>query len=110
MKLRSIALAGAAALAISFPAAASDATGWYFGLGVGWDMPSKVTAEFTPGPVDLKFSADDSALFIGTFGYRFNNRFRIENEIGYVTHDLSGTSTSRHRDRDDYVGLGQLAV
>ena len=37
MKIRSIALAGVAVLALSVPAAASDATGWYIGLGVGWD-------------------------------------------------------------------------
>ncbi|MGA7714099.1 MAG: OmpA family protein [Rhizomicrobium sp.] len=95
MKIRSIALAGAAVLALSVPAAASDATGWYVGLGIGWDTMSKYSEVFTPntGPapvVTFKVKPDGTALFIGSFGYRFDSHFRIEDEIGYDSHTTSG--------------------
>ena len=48
MKLRMIALAGVAALALSGPAAASNATGWYLGLGAGWDHMGNVEATYPP--------------------------------------------------------------
>jgi OmpA-OmpF porin, OOP family len=98
MKIRTIALAGVAALALSGPAAASDATGWYLGLGAGWDHMGQFSQVFTPqippnppGTADVIFKTgtDDTALIVGSFGYRFANHIRIENEIGYDKHDLN---------------------
>ena len=94
MRLRSIALAGAAALALSVPAAASDATGWYLGIGAGYDMPSKVTAEFTGTvPVTGQAGFSNTGLYIATFGYRFDSHFRIENEVGLTWRDVETTGT-----------------
>ena len=94
MKLRSIALAGVAVLALSVPAAASDTTGWYLGLGVGWDSMADfnqhVVGAYTPPIADYNTKTEDAALFIGTFGYRFENGFRLENEVGYVDHNING--------------------
>ena len=105
MKLRTLALAGAAALALSVPATASGTTGWYIGLGVGWDMMSDFNGSVTPpygltwqtranpNTTDFKVNPDDSALFIASVGYRFDNRFRIENEIGYeLDHSITVSS------------------
>jgi opacity protein-like surface antigen len=47
MKLRWIAMAGVAAMALSAPAFASDATGWYLGLGVGYSALNTINYHFT---------------------------------------------------------------
>ena len=54
MKLRLIALAGVAALAISSPALAGSETGWYFTIGAGWDQLQdvKITSPSLPGAED----------------------------------------------------------
>src|SRR5512139_1474302 len=97
MKLRVIVLASAAALALMGSAAASDSTGWYVGLGAGWShfggYTAKTTTPFgttvaTPTTTNYPFKADDSVLLLGAFGYRFDNRFRIENEISWSNHDV----------------------
>ena len=66
MKIRTLALAGAAALALSVPAAANGTDGWYVGLGVGWammsDLNAHVVGNYTPPAADYKLQADDSAL------------------------------------------------
>ena len=94
MKIRMIALAGVAALALTAPAVASDATGWYLGLGVGWDRMGTFEQTFSGGPAPTRFKTgtSDSALIAGTFGYRFGNHVRLENEIGaqqYLMGDFS---------------------
>src|SRR5690348_7403661 len=54
MKFRTIALAGVTALALCGPAAASDATGWYLGLGAGWDHLGNFRVKYEPaGPEQL---------------------------------------------------------
>ncbi|MBU6298841.1 MAG: hypothetical protein KJS68_11400, partial [Alphaproteobacteria bacterium] len=80
MKLRSIALVGAAVLALSVPASASGTAGWYVGLGAGWDSMTNFNQVFTPGPVTFKAKTEDTGLFVGSFGYRFGNGFRLEDE------------------------------
>ncbi len=88
MKIRMIALAGVAVVALAGPAAASNITGWYLGLGAGWDHMGNVEAKFTPKSAgtaqSVKMGTNDGALILGAFGYRFPNRLRIEDEIGYV--------------------------
>ncbi len=90
MKIRMIALAGVAALALAGPAAASDATGWYLGLGAGWDHLGQAKELFTPGSHVIKQDTDDSALVVGSVGYRFADRVRLEVEIGWDRHDATG--------------------
>src|SRR5580698_8111088 len=85
MKIRMIALAGVAALALAGPASASDATGWYLGLGAGWDNMGNYGVHYNMGgPINNdKYSTSDTALFVGSVGYKFNNHIRLEGEIGY---------------------------
>ncbi len=84
MKLRSYALAGAAIIALSVPAAASDYQGWYLGLGAGWDTVENVHANWSTatstGSVKIPFH--DDVLGLGAVGYKWNN-FRFEFEGGY---------------------------
>src|ERR1700759_2405326 len=97
MKIRMIALAGVAALALTGSAVASDATGWYLGLGAGWDHMGNFTQHFS-GPTTGTFKADtdDSALVIGAVGYRFTNHIRLEDEIGYDRHDVKDPLFTGH--------------
>jgi opacity protein-like surface antigen len=90
MKIRMIALAGVAAVALAGPASASDATGWYLGLGAGWDHLGQVKELYTPGAHVIKQDTDDSALVVGSVGYRFADRVRLEAEIGWDRHDATG--------------------
>src|ERR1700679_2126454 len=83
MKLHAFAMAGAAIVALSIPAAASDYQGWYIGLGAGWDTSELVHAysQTTPGS-SYKIPFHDDALGLVTIGYRWDN-FRLELEGGY---------------------------
>src|SRR5215469_7735172 len=89
MKLRTIALAGVAVAALSGSPALASTTGWYLGLGVGYDHlnPVHVTSTF-PFSIDVDHS--DNVIVVGSVGYKFDSGLRIENEIGYTTHDISG--------------------
>jgi opacity protein-like surface antigen len=86
MKMKMIALAGVATLALAGPAVASDAHGWYLGLGAGWDHMGNFEAVFDDGTD--KINTSDSALFVGSIGYRFMDRIRLEGEFGYDRHSL----------------------
>jgi len=92
MKIRTIALAGVAALALCGPAAASDAIGWYAGLGAGWDHLGNLEVNFKPGPPGPAetLNTSNSGLFMGNIGYRLANRVRFEVEVGYDRHDVKG--------------------
>jgi OOP family OmpA-OmpF porin len=84
MKLRTLVLAGAAALLAS-PAFAGE--GWYLGLGAGWDHlndPRVVGA----GVIDGNLGSRDSAIVAGTFGYKFG-AFRIEGETAWDRHSTN---------------------
>ncbi|MBU6472791.1 MAG: outer membrane beta-barrel protein, partial [Alphaproteobacteria bacterium] len=103
MKIRMIALAGVAALAIAGPAAASNATGWYIGLGLGWDRLGNVKGSLVPTGTGYtggtaKLGTDDGVLVTGAFGYRFANRVRLEAEFGYTPHSIKETGYSGHVD------------
>jgi len=135
MKLRTLALASVAALALSVPAMANGVTGWYLGLEAGWaamqDLDAHATVPYTPGTYDTKLEADGGFLVGGMFGYRFDNNFRLEDEIAYASNDVKDTNVtgSVHiasdfvnvlydhplTDRLDFVvgggiGLGKVAV
>src|SRR3982750_4398049 len=101
MKIRTIVLAGIAALAVSGPAVASDATGWYLGLGAGWDRLGNLSLHFLPAGPGEKANTDDAALFLGTFGYRLPSGIRFEAEIGYDHHSVNGA--------DVLFGAGSLS-
>jgi OmpA-OmpF porin, OOP family len=90
MKLRSILLVCAATAAICGSALASDATGWYVGLGAGLSIPldQKLVLRGTQ-TAGYKLQPKDSGLFAGMFGYRFSNRIRIENELSYDYHSVN---------------------
>src|SRR5206468_4149552 len=92
MKIRTIALAGVAALALCGPAAAGDAIGWYAGLGAGWDHLGNIEVDFRPAPpgVQETLSSSNSGLFIGNIGFRLPSRVRFEAEIGWDRHDVRG--------------------
>src|SRR5215831_1052462 len=81
MNLRTFALAGAAALAFSSPALA-DPTGWYLGLGAGYDHLDNqwfhnigFGSRFNGGPVGAVSG-----------GYKFDIGLRLEGEFSYSSH------------------------
>src|SRR5215469_14295380 len=87
MKFRAIAFCCAALAALTAtPAFATEAEGWYLGLGAGWDHMNavKMTSTF---PFTLHVQHGDTALVVGSVGYRFDNNVRIEFETGYASHD-----------------------
>src|ERR1700687_1338237 len=90
MKLRSIALAGVAVIALSTPAMAGP-PGWYLGLGAGYDSLSTFGARDShlPAPNLAKLSYSSSGLGIVFGGYNWGNGFRFEGELGYSAHDIS---------------------
>ena len=86
MKLRSIALAGAAVMALSAPAAASTYTGWYLGLGVGYGYPELMgTSTYMPSGTK-HVSYDPDALGFVSAGYKWDSNIRTEIELGYKGH------------------------
>jgi hypothetical protein len=88
MKFRMFAMASVAALALSTPAMAGQ--GWYLGLGGGYDSQQDVNiASVTLPTYNGPATAKDSALGVASFGYAWHGGWRIENEIGYSSHDLS---------------------
>src|ERR1700753_1548738 len=87
MRLHRIALSGAALLALVSPAFAGQ--GWYAGLGAGWDTLNNpgITGTYDTG----KLKTNDSAIVIGSFGYKWHN-WRFEIEPGYTRHDLKAVN------------------
>ena len=83
MKIRLIALAGVAAMALSTSAFAAE-PGWYLGLGAGYSKLNSLSA--APGTGNLKSSG--SVAGEAAFGYSFGNGLRLEDEIGYSQHDM----------------------
>ncbi|MGZ5920446.1 MAG: outer membrane beta-barrel protein, partial [Rhizomicrobium sp.] len=107
MKIRMLALAGAAAVALSAPAHAAT-EGWYLGLGGGYDEMSSVNARSAPFPSNVvRMSSSDSGIGVLSFGYSWMGGFRIENEIGYTSHDANtagfGGSSSVTSDMVNFV-------
>jgi outer membrane protein OmpA-like peptidoglycan-associated protein len=107
MKIRTIALAGAAALAMSGPAFASE-PGWYLGLGIGYDNLMPVHVGLQPFAVgdnpDYNFHYNDNAIYAGMVGYKFDDSgWRIELELSGATH--TGTVGVPRKDGTDPGGL-----
>src|ERR1700759_3611039 len=75
MKFRMIALAGAAALAVSTPAMAE---GWYLGLGGGLDWQNKINRTAAIPSGSTKQGSYSGGIGLGSFGYQFDNNFRVE--------------------------------
>ena len=90
MKIRMLALAGVAAVALSAPAHAAT-EGWYLGLAGGYDNMPNVRAHSGPFPAlgVVNMSNSDSGIGALAFGYSWAGGFRIENEIAYTEHDAS---------------------
>lgn len=94
MTFRSIALVGAALVALATAASAADADGrWYVGAGVGVAMPGNVEGI----PFDTTWRG------IASFGYDMN-MIRLETEIGYTDPSVSGSNS------DANVDVEQLTV
>src|SRR5579871_3347066 len=90
MKIRMLALAGVAAVSLAVPAHAAT-EGWYLGLAGGYDNMPNVTAHSGPSPAlgVVKMSNSDSGIGVLALGYSWAGGFRIEDEIGYTSHDAS---------------------
>ncbi len=86
MKLRLIALAGVAAVALCAPASASTYTGWYLGFGVGYGWPNLVNADTGLGPAE--FAYDANVLGVLSAGYKWDQNIRTELELGYGSHSI----------------------
>ena len=90
MRIRNIALAGVALFALTSAASAVD-SGWYIGIGAGYDMPLAVKF-----PTTANVTANSLTYFtnqaefkntwrgIATVGYAWHNHFRFEAEGGYT--------------------------
>ena len=117
MKIRMLALAGVAAAALSAPAHAAT-EGWYLGLGGGYDNMPTVNAHSAPFPSNVvRMSNSDSGIGILAFGYSWASGIRVENEIGYTSHDAStagfGGSSSVTSDMLNFVydfPLGDMCI
>ncbi len=69
------------------PVAETMTQGWYFGAAAGYDRMGN--AEEVSASGNRKFNTDSTALIDATFGYRFANRLRVEEEIGWDEHNLN---------------------
>ncbi|HEX3673993.1 MAG TPA: OmpA family protein [Rhizomicrobium sp.] len=81
MNIRTLCLAGAAALALVGPAQAGE--GWYLGLGAGWDSVYNTRVE--GAGLDGKIHSRDAALVEASGGYKFGD-FRLEAETAWDRH------------------------
>jgi outer membrane protein OmpA-like peptidoglycan-associated protein len=89
MYFRTIALAGAAAVALTTSASA-DHTGWYLGLGAGWEHTDPARIQYPPPPiggVNSKEKFSGSGIYLINGGYKFDSGMRIEGELAYKNPD-----------------------
>src|SRR5258708_4509058 len=94
MKLRPMALAGTAILALSTPALAQN-PGWYLGLGVGYDQLESVQSRTnTNPPSNVSTSYLGDAIYLGSAGYKWDSGIRLELELGFDAHDASKSVAS----------------
>jgi len=107
MKLRSIALAGVALAALSVPAAASDYTGWYLGLGGGYSNPLLLHVSDAAGTGHLAFNND--ALGVASAGYKWNGNIRTELEIGYGGNSVFDYGNTLHGGKTIKSALGNVS-
>jgi OmpA-OmpF porin, OOP family len=89
MQSRSLVLAGIAVASLTAAAFAGTGTGWYFGFGMGWDKQNDLALR-RDGAFFMSIPPkDETSLFIGNVGYRFDNRIRLEFETGYDLHNYN---------------------
>src|SRR5262245_31799634 len=72
---------------------ASAGTGWYLGLGAGWNSTQDVRATgpglfLPPGVTGGDFAFKDGFRVTGSLGYKWEGGFRIEGQAGYTDVDL----------------------
>jgi opacity protein-like surface antigen len=92
MKIRSIALAGTAAVALSTPALA-DYPGWYLGFGAGYDQLQTVHARTLTTPsTNILVSYSGDVIYLASAGYKWDSGIRAELELGFDSHDASKAS------------------
>src|SRR5215471_14309368 len=88
MNIRTIALAGAAVLALSAPAFA-DHVGWYLGVGAGYEQTQSTHLVFPPDPIfgfpaaTAKEKFNGSGIYLVDAGYKWPNGIRVEGELGW---------------------------
>jgi OOP family OmpA-OmpF porin len=94
MRIRLLAIAGAAAMVLSTPAMA--ATGWYLGLDAGLDHGTGVgfTSPFTSPPSSISAKNGDDAIVAGSLGYKWNIGLRIEMEAAYTSHSFVSSTVN----------------
>jgi len=90
MKIRMLALAGVAAVAMSAPAHAGD--GWYLGLGGGYDSMSSIHTSSALATGDFSTKTQAGAIIAGSFGYGWASGLRLEDEIAYDSHSVNASS------------------
>ena len=63
-------------------------TGWYLGLGGGYASENSIVGH-GGGPLHDWQSqhVSDGGIVAGSFGYKWESGFRIEDEVGYSSHD-----------------------
>src|SRR5689334_223339 len=87
MRLRTIALAGAATAALSTPAFA-DHVGWYLGLGAGYEQTQSTRVEFTEPGFGIvgtgKARFNGSGIYLLDGGYKWDSGLRVEGELAYT--------------------------
>jgi OOP family OmpA-OmpF porin len=88
MTFRSMALVGAATMALISPALA-DEPGWYLGLGAGYDHLNQIHIRNNSTLGNSFVKQNDGALIIANVGYKFDWGLRSEVELGYDWHDTS---------------------
>ena len=112
MRLRSIALAGAALISLCGPAAAGQ--GWYIGAEVGKSRPVDTKWKFPELPsVTGNVNADSSVLFGGVVGFKIPDGLRIEFEASHVSYDfdpvtIGNSAFSASGDLSETILFGNL--
>src|SRR5215471_11809602 len=114
MRIRTTALAGAAVLALSAPAFA-DHTGWYLGLGAGYEQTQSTNLVLPPDPIfgtpalNVKEKFNGSGIYLADVGYKFNNGIRVEGELAWKNPNSKLTFCEGLR-CGNFLGKGGLEV
>src|SRR5215469_95860 len=90
MKIRMLALAGVAAVALSAPAHAEE--GWYIGLGGGYDHANTIRTESVATGQFVPVGISSSGLIALSLGYGWDSGLRLEDEISYTSHGVESKS------------------
>ncbi len=91
-------LAGVVTVAAFAASSASAQTGWYGAVDLGWhvagDMSTTSSANLGGAPADWRLSTDDDWGGFARLGYRMNDKWRVELELGYRGADFTGARGS----------------